>query len=209
MSARQGLASARWRREAAPPSKRDAPETTNGRFPIRASRQAARLSYLVAFSRRAPVSGSLENSRAGFTLLETVCVVAIVAMLATLALPAIPRGTSRAKLEAIAVAAAAVLKSDRNAAMRRGSRVATEVSARTRTVRSGASGQVLRLPDDVGFTAVLASQCAGRATGETIDFFPSGMSCGGTLVLSRLGTTFEVRVTWLTGGVEIARPTAS
>ncbi len=158
---------------------------------------------------RLPGRASPDVACAGFTLLETVCVVAIVALLATLALPAIPRGTSRAKLEALAVAAAAVLKSDRNAAMRRGSRVTTEVSPRARTVRSGASGQVLRLPGDVGFSAVLASQCAGRATGDTIDFFPSGMSCGGTLVLSRLATTFEVRVTWLTGGVEIARPAAS
>jgi general secretion pathway protein H len=153
-----------------------------------------------------PESG---GARAGFSLLETVCVVAIVAMLAALALPAIPRGTSRARLEAFAVAAAAVLKSDRNAAIRRGNRVATEVDVGARTVRSGANGRVLRLPDDVGFSVVLASQCAGRATGDSIDFFPTGMSCGGTLVLSRLGTTFEVRVTWLTGGVEIARPKIS
>ncbi len=29
------------------------------------------------------------------------------------------------------------------------------------------------------------------------------MSCGGTIFLSRPGTTLEVRITWLTGGVEI------
>lgn len=143
------------------------------------------------------------SGRAGFTLLETVCVVAIVAMLAALALPAIPRGTSRAKLEAFAIAAAAILKADRNAAMRRGSRVATEIDARARQIRSGAGGRVLRLPADVGIDAVLAERCAGRATGSTIDFFASGMSCGGTLFLSRPGTSLEVRVTWLTGGVEI------
>jgi general secretion pathway protein H len=185
MSARQGLARARWPRETAP------------------------LPSGIGVARRAPAVGSLEPTRAGFTLLETVCVVAIIALLAALALPAIPRGTSRAKLEAFAVAAAAVLKADRNAALRRGSRVATAISARARTLRSGASGQVLRLPDDIGFTVVLAARCAGRETGNSIEFFPSGMSCGGTLVLSRLGTRFEVRVTWLTGGVEIARPTAS
>jgi general secretion pathway protein H len=150
-----------------------------------------------------------DTAVSGFTLLETVCVVAIVAMLAGLALPAIPLGTSRSKLEAYAVAAAAVLKSDRNAAMRRGSRVTTTVDPRARLVQSGASARAVRLPGDVGFEVVLAEQCAGRATGDTIDFFPSGMSCGGTLLLSRLGTTFEVRVTWLTGGVEIVRPAAS
>jgi general secretion pathway protein H len=56
---------------------------------------------------------------------------------------------------------------------------------------------------------VLADQCAGRIAGNQIDFFPSGMSCGGTLFFSRLGTIYEVRVTWLTGGVEIVRPAAS
>lgn len=150
-----------------------------------------------------------DSARAGFTLLETVCMMAIVAMLAALVLPAIPRSTSRAKLEAYAMAAAAVLKSDRNAAMRRGSRVVTEVRPEARLVRSGASGRALRLPNDVGFEAVLAARCAGHATGDTIDFFPSGMSCGGTLLLSRPGTTFTVRVTWLTGGVEIVRSAAS
>jgi general secretion pathway protein H len=150
-----------------------------------------------------------DAAAAGFTLLETVCVVAIVALLAGLALPAIPRGTSRAKLESYAYAAAALLKSDRNAAMRRGSRVTTLVDPRTRRVQSGTGARALRLPNDVGFEVVLADQCAGRIAGNQIDFFPSGMSCGGTLFFSRLGTIYEVRVTWLTGGVEIVRPAAS
>lgn len=141
-------------------------------------------------------------------MLETVCVMAIVALLAALALPAIPLATSRAKLEAYAIAAAAILKSDRNAAIRRATRIATGIDAPARLIRAGAGSRELRLPRDVAFSVVLASQCAGRATGATIDFFPSGMSCGGTLVLSRPGTSFEVRVTWLTGGVEVVRPTA-
>jgi general secretion pathway protein H len=59
------------------------------------------------------------------------------------------------------------------------------------------------LPRDVGFDAVLATRCNQRAAGRTIDFFPSGMSCGGTIALSRPGGGFQVRVNWLTGGVEI------
>jgi general secretion pathway protein H len=139
----------------------------------------------------------------GFTLLETICVLAIIAMLAAIALSAFPRGTSRAMLEAYAMDTAALLKADRNAAIRRGAAVATELSAISRTIRSGATGRLLQLPQDVGFNAILASQCDRRAAGTAIQFLPSGMSCGGTIFLSRPGTTLEVRVTWLTGGIEI------
>ncbi|MGH6834427.1 MAG: pilus assembly FimT family protein [Methylocella sp.] len=139
----------------------------------------------------------------GFTMLEMICVLAVIAMLVAVALPAFPRGTSRSMLEAYAVDTAALLKADRDAAIRRGAAVATDLSAISRTIRSGATGRVLQLPQDVGFNAILASQCDRHAAGMAIQFLPSGMSCGGTIFLSRLGTTLEVRVTWLTGGVEI------
>lgn len=143
------------------------------------------------------------RGESGFTLLETICVLAIIAMLVAIALPAFPRGTSRTMLEAYAMETAALLKADRNAAIRRGAAVATDLSSISRTIRSGATGRLLQLPQDVGFNAILASQCDRRAAGMSIQFLPSGMSCGGTIFLSRLGTTLEVRVTWLTGGIEI------
>jgi general secretion pathway protein H len=145
----------------------------------------------------------MRRGETGFTLLETICVLAIIAMLAAIALPAFPRGTSRSMLEAYAVETAALLKADRNAAIRRGVAVATDLSSLSRTIHSGATGRLVQLPQDVGFNAILASQCGQQAGGRTIQFRPSGMSCGGTIYLSRLGTTLEVRVTWLTGGVEI------
>lgn len=145
----------------------------------------------------------------GFTLLEIVCVLAIVAMLAAIAIAAIPRGTSRPRLEALAVATASLLKIDRNAAIRRGVRVSTELSLAAHTIHSGTSDAEVRLPGDVGFEAVVASLCARHVGTTTIDFFPSGMSCGGKIVLSRLDTRLEIRVSWLTGSIEIVPAAAT
>src|SRR5499426_1604052 len=149
-------------------------------------------------------TGRAEDAEDGFTLLEIVCIVAILAILAAILLPAFPRGTSRSRLESYAVETAALLKADRNAALRRRVQVATEINAPARTIRSGATGRTLRVPDDVGFDAVLAARCNQRAAGTTIRFFPTGMSCGGVIALTRLGTGYEIRVNWLTGGIELA-----
>ena len=139
----------------------------------------------------------------GFALIEILCVLAIIGLLAAIILPAIPRSTTRTKLESYAVATAALLKSDRNAALRRQIQVTTQIDAAARSIRSGVTGRVIRLPDDVSLDAILASRCADRNAGRSIDFFPSGMSCGGVIALSRPGMGVEVRVNWLTGGVDI------
>jgi general secretion pathway protein H len=130
-------------------------------------------------------------------------VLAIIGLLAAIALPSIPRNTTRAKLESYAVQTATLLKADRNAALRRQIRVRTEIDAGSRSIRSGVTGRVIRLPRDVSLDAMLASRCSDRNGGTSIDFFPSGMSCGGVLALARPGMGFEVRVNWLTGGIDI------
>lgn len=139
----------------------------------------------------------------GFTLIEIVCVIALIAILAAIVMPSIPRGTSRARLESFAIDAAALLKADRNAAVRRRTPVTTEVNAMLRSLRSGATGRVVRVPDDVTFDAALATRCNQRPAGPTIRFFASGMSCGGVIALTRLGVGYEIRVNWLTGGIEV------
>jgi general secretion pathway protein H len=139
----------------------------------------------------------------GFTLLEVVCVLAIFAMVAATVTLALPRGTSRARLESYAIATAALLKADRDAAVRRGIQVATQVDAGTRLISSGVTERVVQIPDDVEFDALLAARCVQQSTRSTIRFFASGMSCGGAIALKRLGFGYEVRVNWLTGRVEV------
>jgi general secretion pathway protein H len=136
-------------------------------------------------------------------MIEILCVLAIIGMLAAIILPAFPRSTTRTKLESYAVELAALLKADRSAALHRHMQVTTIVDAPERAIRSGSTGRILRLPSDVTVDAALASRCADREAGRSIDFFPSGMSCGGTIALARPGMGYEIRVNWLTGGVEI------
>jgi general secretion pathway protein H len=143
-------------------------------------------------------------SERGFTLLEMVCVLAIIAMLAAVLMPFVPRHTSRSRLQAYALEAATLLKADRNAAIRRQADVSTLIDAPSRAIRSGATAQTLRVPDDVGFDALLPQTCRRRAALSTISFFADGMSCGGTIALTRLDTAYEIRVNWLTGRIEIA-----
>jgi general secretion pathway protein H len=139
----------------------------------------------------------------GFTLLEVICVLAIIAILAAIALPAIPRGTSRPRLEGYALETAALLNADHHAAQRQRKEIATVVEAPSRTIRSGASRRVVRLPADVNLEAILATRCNNRPAGATIRHLPSGMSCGGVIALTRQGIGYQVRVNWLTGGVEV------
>jgi general secretion pathway protein H len=150
-----------------------------------------------------------DSAEHGFTLLEMVCVLALIAMLAAVLLPFIPHDTSRSRLQAYALQAATLLKADRTAAIRRQTDVTTLVDARMRSIRSGSTADMIRIPDDVHFDALLPQTCNQRAVFSTINFFANGMSCGGTIALSRLDMGYEVRVNWLTGRIEIVSRTAA
>jgi general secretion pathway protein H len=144
-----------------------------------------------------------EAGQAGFSLMEMVCAMALIAILAAVMLPMAPRQTSRARLQAYALETATLLKSDRNAAIRAGADVSTLVDAPSRAIRSGATSQTIRIPDDVRFDALLPRTCQQRAVLSTISFFADGMSCGGAITLARLDMAYEIRVNWLTGRIEI------
>lgn len=144
-----------------------------------------------------------EAGQTGFSLMEMVCAMALIAILAAVLLPMAPRQTSRARLQAYALETATLLKSDRNAAIRAGADVSTLVDAPSRAIRSGATSQTIRIPDDVRFDALLPRTCQQRAVLSTISFFADGMSCGGAITLARLDMAYEIRVNWLTGRIEI------
>jgi general secretion pathway protein H len=92
---------------------------------------------------------------------------------------------------------------DRDIAIRRRADISTSVDAPSRAIHSGATAEALRIPEDVRFDALLPKTCRQRAALSTISFFADGMSCGGAIALTRLDQTYEIRVNWLTGRIEI------
>jgi general secretion pathway protein H len=144
-----------------------------------------------------------DSGQRGFTLLEMVCVLAIIALLAAVLLPFIPHETSRSRLQAYALQIAALLKIDRNAAIRRQISVATLIDAEARAIRSGTSRAAVVIPNDVRFDALLPETCRRQAALSTISFFANGTSCGGAIALTRFDVGYEIRVNWLTGRIEV------
>lgn len=143
------------------------------------------------------------GGEAGFVLLEVICALAVVGLLAAIVLPAFPLHTTRVRLQAYAAETAAILKRDRNEARRRNIVVETWTSASMRQVRSGTGGRAVQFPRDVVVDTLLATNCGNRRGGDAIQFYPSGRSCGGTVSLAIPGARYDIRVNWLTGGVEV------
>ena len=137
----------------------------------------------------------------GFSLIEMVCVLAIISMGAALVAPALRQHV--AEMPSLALRAAEILKSDRNAALLTGKIVRTTVDSSARMVRSGIGGRSVSIPTDVEMQTVLAHRCGGRTDGRGIEFFPDGLSCGGVIRLVKSGQRYEIKVNWLTGAVDV------
>ncbi len=159
--------------------------------------------------RRSPISAPLVRRRrpfgcrpgeaqAGFTLVETTLALALIGLIAALALPQALPNAGPTALRAKAVEIAALLRVDRNAALRTGRTVTTAVDAGARRVRSGVSQATIDVPK--AFALQLAAGVPGG-----FRFFPDGTSSGGELILARPDSGVLVRVNDLTAAVSVRR----
>lgn len=123
---------------------------------------------------------------------------ALVGLITALALPRVLPNAGASGMRIKAFEIAALLRVDRNAALRSGRTVATAVDAGARRVRSGASGATVVVP------AAFALQLATGAP-NGFRFFPDGTSSGGELILARPDAGLSVRVNDLTAAVSIQR----
>lgn len=140
----------------------------------------------------------------GFTLLETLLVVALLAVASALAAAALTGGFRGMELRSTAKEIAANLRYTRARAISTGQpqRFTIDPQARAWQAPNGRSGEIpARL--SVEFTGAREVQ---PSEGEgAVVFFPDGAATGGRVRLGLDGAEWRVDVAWLTGEVTVAR----
>jgi general secretion pathway protein H len=138
----------------------------------------------------------------GFALYELILALAIMGLVAGIVLPRLVRPPGPVEIRNAAEEIAAVLRTDRNAALSHRRDVLSSVDVRRGVVRAGSSGRVVEIPrgarlEFVQSTRVLESGDSG------IRFLADGRSSGGVLTLSRRDFSYRISVNWLTASVRV------
>ncbi|MBA3517298.1 MAG: prepilin-type N-terminal cleavage/methylation domain-containing protein [Rhizobiales bacterium] len=157
-----------------------------------------------------PISSTGDRARGdrGFALYELVLALAILGLVAGVVFPRVARVPGPAELRQKSLEIAALLRTDRNNAFRRGQEVLSRIDVGEGVVASGSGTRRVEFPRGVKAEFVQSSREL-RADGGGIRFRPDGRSSGGVLYLSRQGAVYEISVNWLTSGVAVvpaARP---
>jgi general secretion pathway protein H len=139
------------------------------------------------------------DPRAGSTLIEMMAVMVIIAMLASLVGVVAP-GTGRAKLRALTLQTASLLRRERLAAVLTGASRQVSLDAEARRL-VGSSGAI-ELPRDVVLDVVGVDEVwSGRQA--VVRFLPDGASSGAVLKFSWNEVRNEVDVNWYNGRVAV------
>ena len=133
---------------------------------------------------------------AGFSLIEVTFALALIGLIAALSLPRVLPQSSATVLRSKAFEVAALLRADRNIALRTQRQVATLVDVSIRRVRSGASGASVSIPE---FFVLRSS--TGR--GNMVYFYPNGTSSGGEVMLANANYTLAIRIDDHTAAIDI------
>ena len=124
----------------------------------------------------------------------------IIALVASLAFTLMP-GTGRARLKAVTLETAALLRRERLGAMLTGRDRHVSLDGERR-ILLGDGGDVVAIPRDVT-VEVLGVNELRTDRFAVVRFHPDGASSGAVLKLSREKAEYEIRVNWYTGGVAI------
>jgi len=140
------------------------------------------------------------DRRAGFTLIEAVAVMLIIALMASLAITMMP-GTGRARLKAVTLEAAALLRRERMGAILTGRERDVAIDGERR-ILIGDGGSTVAIPSDV-IVDLLGTSIPSISRATVVRFHPDGASSGAVVRLSREKAGYEIRINWYTGGVSV------
>jgi general secretion pathway protein H len=124
----------------------------------------------------------------------------IIALVASLAITIVP-GTGRARLKAVTLETAALLRRERLGAMLTGRDRHVSLDGERR-ILVGDGGDVVAIPRDVAVDVLGVNELRTDRF-AVVRFHPDGASSGAVLKLSREKAEYEIRVNWYSGGVAI------
>jgi len=124
----------------------------------------------------------------------------IIALVASLAITMIP-GSGRARLKAVTLETAALMRRERLGAMLTGRERHVSLDGERR-ILIGDGGDVVAVPRDVTVDVLGVNELRTDRF-AVVRFHPDGASSGAVLKFSREKAEYEIRVNWYTGGVAI------
>lgn len=147
--------------------------------------------------------GFRKRRDAGFTMLESLVVLAIIALVASMSTQLLRPPSAKLRVEAAARGLCATLRAARSRAIATNSDLAVVIDLDRKTYASPIAGESA-FPSDAALTLNVAhSQRIGARSGS-IAFFPDGGSTGGDVTLEGAGARRTIAVNWLTGEASCA-----
>lgn len=139
----------------------------------------------------------------GFTLIETLVVLAIMALVVAIVPPFLPRVIQSTKVKAASWDIVSALKSTRNQAMtkQKESTLILDVEKKYFTINKKIHR--LNLPDDIELSLIAADTERLNEKQAAIRFFPDGSSTGGQIKFRNGRVNYLIDVNWLTGKIKL------
>jgi general secretion pathway protein H len=144
------------------------------------------------------------NHHCGFTLLETLIVLAIAGLILTIIPPMLPNVLDNTYAKSAARELAANLKHVRSSAITAQKETTLMLNVEEKHFQIKNRTKKLTLSDETTVALITAKSEQLSEHEGLIRFFPDGSSTGGQIKLSHVTNEFLIDVNWLTGKVSIS-----